>query len=53
LSFFANADSPTTRKILAAKPNIKVVEIRSQQDQEVAERAAREIMKVMAGVSGK
>jgi iron(III) transport system substrate-binding protein len=53
LSFYANAESPTTRAIAAAKPNIKVVEVRSERDQEVVERAAREIMKVVAGIAGK
>jgi iron(III) transport system substrate-binding protein len=53
LSSFSNAESATTRAIVAARPNIKIVEVRSEQDQELAERAAREVMKVVAGVAGK
>jgi iron(III) transport system substrate-binding protein len=53
LSLFSNSDSAAARAIRAAKPNVKVVEVRSEKDQEVTEQAAREVMKVVAGVAGK
>lgn len=53
LSFFANEESPTTKKIRAESPNVKVVEVRSQADQALVDEAGREIMKRIAGVAGK
>lgn len=53
LSFFANRDSETTKAILAASPDIKVVQVSSDEDQKLVEKAGREIMKLIAGVAGK
>lgn len=52
LSSYSNKESPTTRAILAAKPNVKVVRIVNEQQQAVSDRAAAEVMKVIAGVAG-
>jgi iron(III) transport system substrate-binding protein len=53
LSTFWNAESPTTRAIKAARPGIKPLEIRNEQDEKLVETTAREIQKILAGVSGK
>lgn len=53
LSLFANRESPTTKAILAAAPDIKVIQVGSEADQKLVDEAGREIMKLIAGVAGK
>lgn len=53
LSLFANSNSGTTQKILQQKPNVRVLEIRSDEDRELVNRAEREAMKVISGATGK
>lgn len=52
LSTYSDKSSPTTKAIATASPNIKVVEIRNEKDRETAERAGREVMKLISGVAG-
>lgn len=53
LSLFADADSPTTRKILQQKPNVRVLEAKTDEDVDFLVRAEEEAMKVIAGASGR
>ncbi len=53
LSFYSNKESPTTRAIQAARPNIKVLEVSNDKDLETATRAEAEVMKVISGAVGK
>lgn len=53
MSFFANRESTTTKQILAQSPNVKVVEVKSPQDQALVDDTGREIMKLIAGVAGR
>lgn len=53
LSFFANEESPTTKAILAAEPDIKTVQVQSAADQVLIDEAGREIMGLISGVAGK
>lgn len=48
LSFFGNRASPTTGKIVAAKPGIKVVEVGSAADQALVDETGAEVMKLIA-----
>jgi iron(III) transport system substrate-binding protein len=53
LSLYSNEESPTTIAIKSLKPNVQVVEVRTEEQQKTSERAAREVMHVVAGVAGK
>lgn len=51
LSLWSNPDSTTTKVIKAARPDIKVVEVRSNKDLELSLKADRAIMDLVAGAS--
>lgn len=53
MSFFGNKESATTKKILTDMPNVKVVEVRSSEDQATVDEVGREVMKRIAGVAGR
>lgn len=53
LSLFSNADSSTTKTIRTQRPDVKVVEVKTEEQLKLSERAAKEIMSVVAGVAGK
>jgi iron(III) transport system substrate-binding protein len=51
LSLFANPASPTTRKIRAMNPKVKVVDILKDEDLNTVSRADKEIMQVVSGAT--
>lgn len=53
LSSWANPQSSTTKTIKAAKPNIKVVEVKDDKDMEVNLQAEKAVMDLIAGAAGK
>lgn len=53
LSLYSDPDSSTTRKIRAMRPNVTVVEVKSEEQLRLSEEAAKEIMAAVAGVAGK
>lgn len=53
LSLFSNPESSTTQSIKSQRPDIKVIEIRTEEQLKLSEKAAKEIMNVVAGVAGK
>ncbi len=53
LSFLGDKDSPTTKAIYKAAPNIKTIEAKNEEESLLLERAQQEILKLFAGVTGK
>ena len=53
LSLFSDPESSTTKSIKLQRPDIKVIEVRTEEQLKLSETAAKEIMNVVAGVAGK
>ncbi|KCV63946.1 ABC transporter substrate-binding protein [Bordetella bronchiseptica] len=53
LSLFHDPDSATTQKIKAMMPDVKVVEVRTEEQLRQSEVAAKQIMSAVASVAGK
>ncbi|WP_370154060.1 ABC transporter substrate-binding protein [Ferrovibrio sp.] len=53
LSFLGDKESPTTKAIYKANPNVKVIEARSDEDTVVLEKAQQEILKVYSAAPSK
>jgi len=50
---FHDPDSATTQKIKAMMPDVKVVEVRTEEQLRQSEAAAKQIMNAVASVAGK
>jgi len=53
LSLFSNEDADSTKTIKSKRPDIKVVEVRTEDQLKLTDKVAHEIMNVVAGVAGK
>lgn len=53
LSLFSNEDSAVTKKIREVMPNVKVVEVRTDEELALSNVAAKRIMDEVAGIAGK
>jgi len=53
LSLFSNEDAASTKMIKSKRPDVKVVEVRTEEQLKLTEGVAREVMNVVADVAGK
>jgi len=53
LSLYSDPDSLTTKKIKELRPDVKIVEIRTDEQMKLSQSAAKELIGVVAGASGR